>query len=129
VLPQFHMSSPMVWVALAPIAWPALKKWRWSWTLALVVCALFLYAPLLVSEVRSQGHNTRTFLAESGGARSTDWLRVPLWALRLFTLDVSYQQLFSYWDLHGEALLSDVAVHGNADVRWTPLRHLLLFCS
>jgi hypothetical protein len=129
VLPQFHMSSPMVWVALVPIAWPARKQWRWSWTLALVVCALALYAPLLVHEARTQGHNTRTFLAETGGNTSTDWLRTPLWALRLLTLDVSYHQLFSYWDTHSEGQMLDLVVRGNADVQWTAPRRLLLVLS
>ena len=129
VLPQFHLSSPMVWVALAPIAWPALKQWRWSWTLAVVLCALALYAPLIAFEVRTQGHNSRTFLAESGGNPSSDWLRTPLWALRLLTLDVSYQQLFSYWDLHSEGQMVDLVLHGNDDVQWTPLRRALLALS
>ena len=129
VLPQFHLSSPMVWVALAPIAWPALKQWRWRWTLAVVLCALALYAPLLVFEARTQGHNTRTFLAESGGHPSSDWLRTPLWALRLLTLDVSYHQLRSYWDLHSEGQMFELVLHGNEDVRWTPLRRALLALS
>lgn len=133
VLPQFHLSSPMVWAALAPIAWPALaqwrNQWRWQWTLAVVLCALALYAPLLAFELRTQGHNTRTFLAESGGNPSSDWLRTPLWALRLLTLDVSYHQLFSYWDLHSEGQMFDLVLHGNPDVEWTPLRRALLVLS
>jgi hypothetical protein len=129
VIPQIHMSAPMVWVALLPIALPTARRWRWWWPLAGLAVVVLLYAPMLVSELRTHWANVRTFLAENAANGSDDYKRVPAWAFRLLTLDVSYQQLHSYWGRHTETEMLHFIVRGNADFRYGPVRWFLLGAS
>ena len=129
VMPQLHLSAPMVWAALLPIFLRSVPRWRWSWAAAGLGCVLALYAPMLLHEFTSHWSNSRAFLSESGGGTSSHWQRLPLWAFRLLTLDLSYHQLSGYWVLRSERELRDFLLHGNGDFTWTPARHALLWLS
>jgi len=128
-MPQFHMSSPMVWLALIPIFFRSIRRWRWYWPLLALAGALVLYIPMFISEHRTHWENVRLFLAETGSNTSQDWKRVPAWAFRLLTLDVSYHQLHSYWGQHTEAEMFDFLAHGNEDFTWTRARRFFLGLS
>jgi hypothetical protein len=128
-MPQLHMSAPMVWLALVPIFLPSVRKWRWYWPLVALACALLLYTPMFLHEFRTHWENTRLFLSESGGDRSDDWKRVPAWAFRLLTLDISYHQLHSYWGQHTEAEMLHFVEHGDADFTWSGVRWFFLGLS
>ena len=128
-MPQFHMSSPMVWLALTPIFLPTWRRWRWYWPLVAVGCAVLLYIPMLIHELRTHWENARLFLAETGSNTSDDWKRVPAWAFRLLTLDISYHQLHSYWGQHTEKEMLEFLESGNSDFVWTPLRRAALILS
>jgi len=129
-MPHFHMSSPMVWLALSPIFLPSFRRWRWYWVPVALGCAAILYVPMLISETRTHWMNAHLFLTETGkGAFPDDWKRVPLWAFRLLTLDISYQQLHSYWGEHTEGQMLSFLVHGNEDFTWSPIRWLLVGLS
>jgi hypothetical protein len=128
-MPQLHMSSPMVWLALVPLFLPSVRKWRWYWPLVALACAAVLYVPMFVSEHRTDWNNARLFLAETGTQASDDWKRVPAWAFRLLTLDVSYHQLHSYWGEHTERQMLEFLRDGNVDFTWNPARHFALGLS
>ena len=128
-MPHLHMSSPMVWLALLPIWLPSVRRWRWWWPLVALALAATLYIPMLIHELKTDWFNTKTFLAETASNTSTDWQRVPLWAFRLFTLDVSYHQLHSYWGTHTEKEMFAFIQDGNSDFHYSPMRHALLALS
>jgi hypothetical protein len=128
-MPQFHMSTPMVWLALVPIFLPSVRKWRWYWPLVAFACAAVLYVPMLIHEHRTHWENARLFLSETGANTSDDWKRVPAWAFRLLTLDISYHQLHSYWGQHTEAEMLAFLAHGSSDFGWSPERRFFLGLS
>ncbi len=128
-MPQFHMSSPIVWFALVPIWWPSIRKWRWHWPVSGVLASLTLYIPLLVSELDTHWANTLAFLHETANKNPSDWYRVPLWDFRLLTLDVSYHQLQSYYWTHTEKEMLSFLVHGNGDFHYNLARTFVLWLS
>jgi len=128
-MPQLHMSSPIVWAALVPIWLPSVRKWRWYWPLLAVAGALLLYVPMLISELRNHWENVRTFLQETSSNTSSDFVRTPLWAFRLLTLDVTYHQMHGYWGPHTEGEMLSFIFHGNADFQWNVARWFVLFLS
>jgi hypothetical protein len=128
-MPQFHLSAPMVWVALVPIFLPSIRRWRWWWPVVAMGCAALLYVPPLIYELRTNWENTRLYLAESANNTSSDWQRVPAWAFRLLTLDISYHQLASYWGQHTEEEMRRFLVEGSEDFRWSLPRRAFLILS
>jgi hypothetical protein len=128
-MPQFHMSAPMVWLALLPIWIPSVRRWRWHWALVAMLTGASLYVPLITFELRSHWANTLAFIRETSSNGSLDYRRVPLWAFRLLTLDVSYDQLHSYWSPHSEGEMFSFLLHGNSDFRYGPRRAFLLALS
>ena len=127
-MPHLHMSSPMVWLALLPIWLPSVRRWRWHWLLLAMTLALSLYAPMLIHERATHWSNVLAFVRESS-AGSVDYRRVPLWAFRLLTLDVSYHQLTSYWTRHTEAEMVSFLLHGNSVFVYGHARRFLLVLS
>jgi hypothetical protein len=128
-IPQFHLSAPVVWIPLIPIAWPSIRKWRWYWPLVGVVCAAALYVPMVVSEVRHHWENTR-YLLHDTAEKTLDYRRVPLWAFRLLTLDISYHEIPAYWGgAHTEKEMLRFALHGSPDFRFNFARRLVLGLS
>jgi hypothetical protein len=128
-IPQFHMSAPMVWLALIPICAPSIRQWRWYGWLAALACAVLLYVPMLIHEFTTHWGNTRAFLSESSVGTATDYWRVPLWAFRLLTLDISYHQIPCYRGTHTETEMLRFLVHGNEDFRFSTARRCVLGLS
>jgi hypothetical protein len=128
-MPQLHMSSPMVWLALLPIWLPSVRKWRWHWALTGLLASAVLYIPMLTYELRTGWSNTLLFLHETSSNTSLDYRRVPAWAFRLLTLDVSYHQLHSYWGTHTEDEMFSFILHGNSDFTYGPVRWFFLALS
>jgi hypothetical protein len=106
------MSAPVVWVALLPIFLPSVRTWRWYWPLVGAAAVGVLYAPMLIHELRTGWSNTLAFIHETSTNTSTDYKRVPFWAFRLMTLDISYLQLKGYWYPQTEQAMRDFVVRG-----------------
>ena len=106
VMPQFHLSCPVLWAPLLCLVLPTLPKWRWRWFVAGVVVSAALYAPYLNHELRTGWQNSRAISAESGRAQRVDgsWRHVPLYALRNLTLDTTYFENTGYWGGPNETL-------------------------
>jgi len=126
---QLHMSAPMVWLALLPIWLPSVRTWRWYWPLVAVAATTLLYTPMLIHEHRTHWANTLAFVHEASNNTSSDWKRVPLWAFRLLTLDVSYLAMHGYWNPHTEREMLSFLAHGNSDFQYGPVRWFFLGLS
>jgi hypothetical protein len=88
IMPQVHLSAPVVWVALAVLVGPRRVNLRWAALGA--TAALVAYVPYLASEWASGFGNVRSYLRESGGLPARVPLAVPLYVARFLTLDTSY---------------------------------------
>ncbi len=128
-MPQFHLSSPVVWCALAALVVPTARGWSRRWAAVGAGLGLALYVPFAYSEIVTRGADTRAFLAETGANASFDFVRVPLWAFRLLTLDVSYHQLYGYWGVRSERELLAAVVRGTPDFPWSAWRFALVVLS
>jgi len=130
-MPQLHLSCAVIWLALMPIFLPSLRRWRWSWVAIGVGLAAILYVPMLVSEHRSNFANLKLLLVPGPIDQlfKDDFFRVPLWAFRMLTLDVSYHQLHGYWGPHREKEMLTFLVRGNEDFSYGVLRWFLLGLS
>jgi hypothetical protein len=135
VLPQLHMSAPVVWLALIPLAWGHARRWNRRWlALGLVVAAL-IYLPFVVYEARTGLGNTRAFIAETlaphkktpGGGLA--FVLSPIYMLRFLTLDVTYHELSGYWGGLDEAAAWHALWHGSPARPFHPLRLLALIAS
>jgi hypothetical protein len=126
---QLHMSAPIVWVALLPLFVPTMKRWRWTWLPIAVAATLVLYVPMFIHELRTHWSNTLTFLHESASNASDDYVRTPLWAFRLLTLDITYHQMHGYWGPHSEAEMVRFLLKGDTDFQYGPLRWFFLALS
>jgi Dolichyl-phosphate-mannose-protein mannosyltransferase len=135
ILPQLHMSAPVVWLALVPFIWGTVRRWNRRWlALGLVVAAL-LYIPLAIHEAKTGFGNTRAFLAESlGGHKKTSamnfsFLLSPFYVLRFLTLDVTYHELSGYWGGLNEAAAWHALWYGSPARPFHPLRLVALLAS
>jgi hypothetical protein len=103
VMPHFHMSAPVAWVALAVLVAPTVKQWNRRHLAIGLGIAFVAYLPLLGHELATGFQNTRNILNETvgGGGNSEKhplgFIWVPVYALRFLTLDVTYHELTGYW--------------------------------
>ncbi|MCB9654342.1 MAG: hypothetical protein H6729_09470 [Deltaproteobacteria bacterium] len=104
ILPQFHLSTPVVWVScltLVVLRPPA--KWRWWPILAGVALATLTYVPMIRAELDSGFANTRAILAQTAhpNAQATNpWLspfEVLGYAILYSTSEISYHFGRGYW--------------------------------
>ena len=128
-LPQLHLSAPMIWVALLPLVIPTVRRWKMRWVLLGLSIVFLLYVPMMLHEGRTHAANLRAFLRESAHNDSADYLRVPLWAFRLLSLDVTYHQLESDRMPHSEHDMLAFLFHGNTDFRYGAARASALVLS
>jgi hypothetical protein len=101
-LPQFHMSAPVVWLALIPLGLHGVRAWNRRYLAIGIGLALLLCLPLALHEARTGLGNTRAFLAEMGSVKkhapaTVGFLLTPVYAIRFLTLDVTYHELTGYW--------------------------------
>src|SRR5262245_2132130 len=135
VLPQLHMSAPVVWLALIPLAWGQVRRWNRRWLLLGLVLAALLYVPLAVHEIRTGLGNTRAFIAEMLGPHKKTagsnlaFLLSPIYMLRFLTLDVTYHELSGYWGGLNEAAAWHALWYGSPARPFHPLRLLALIAS
>jgi hypothetical protein len=100
VMPQFHMSAPVVWCALAVLLIPRLRHAPRRALAVGLALSVALYLPYLVSELQTGFGNLRGFFGElpdGAGRARKGFLLAPLYALRFLTLDVTYHRLTGYW--------------------------------
>jgi hypothetical protein len=82
-----------------------------------------------MSELHSNWGNLKAFLHETSNNTSTDYQRVPFWAFRLLTLDISYHLLKGYWGPRSEGDMISFILHGNSDFHYNVLRWFFLALS
>jgi hypothetical protein len=100
VMPQFHLSAPVVWAALLVLVFAPLKKAPRAVLVLGILASACLYVPYLVHELRSGFANLNGFLGEmptGAGREAKAFLYAPLYVIRFLTLDVTYHQLTGYW--------------------------------
>jgi hypothetical protein len=135
VLPQLHMSAPVVWLALMPLAWGTVRRWNRRWLALGCVLAALLYIPLVVHEADTGLGNTRAFLAETLGPHkktagtNLSFLLSPIYMLRFLSLDVTYHELSGYWGGLNETAAWQALWHGSPARPFHPLRLLALIAS
>jgi len=135
ILPQLHMSAPVVWLALLPLAWGYAGRWNRRWFAVGCVLAALLYIPLAVHEARTGFANTHAFIVETLGPHkktpgpSLSFLLSPIYMLRFLTLDVTYHELSGYWGGLNEAAAWHALWFGSAARPFHPLRLLALVAS
>jgi hypothetical protein len=134
-LPQLHMSAPVVWLALLPLAAGSIRRWNRRYLMLGLALGLLLYIPYAIHEARTGLDNTRAFLTETfapkkkTGPANLTFLLTPLYALRFLTLDVSYHELTGYWGGLNEAAAWRALWQGSAARPFHPLRLLTLLAS
>ena len=137
VMAQMHLSAPVAWAGIAVLVAPTRRGWnRRALALGLALAAA-LFVPMLVHELSTSFANTRHLWAEMVGASgsaeadrsSVRAVLVPLYALRLLTLDVSYHELSAYWGGPGELGLLKGALFGTPPRPFHPLRLFALLVS
>jgi len=98
IMPQFHLSVPVVWLSLIVMVAPRWRQWNWKWAITGVVVGLLGYIPYLEYELQSGFGNLRALQAEnihySGDIQSYE---AVLYAFRFLTLDTTYHELMGYW--------------------------------
>jgi hypothetical protein len=136
VLPQLHSSAPVVWLALAPLAWGNVRRWNRRWLALGVTIAALLYIPLALHEARTGFGNARAFLAETLGGHkkvapgaNLSFLLAPIYCLRFLTLDVTYHELSGYWGGLNEPAAWHALWYGSPARPFHPLRLVALLSS
>jgi dolichyl-phosphate-mannose-protein mannosyltransferase len=135
VLPHLHMSAPVVWLALAPLAAGSVRRWNRRYLALGFAIAALLYIPLAIHEARTGLGNTRALIAETLGApkkttgMNLSFLLSPVYVLRFLTLDVTYHELSGYWGGLNEAAAWQALWHGSPARPFHPLRLVALIAS
>jgi len=133
-LPHFHMSAPVVWLALVPLLAASFRQWRRRYLVLGLALGLLLYVPLALHEARTGWGNTRGFWQETFAPKrahpfSTSFLEVPLYVVRLLSLDTTYHELTGYWGGLDEGRALHALWAGSAARPFHPLRLLTLLAS
>jgi len=136
ILPHLHMSAPVVWLALLPLAWGSMRRWNRRYLALGLALAALLYIPLAIHEARTGFGNARAFVAETlgghkkaAGATNLSWLLSPIYSLRFLTLDVTYHELTGYWGGLNEPAAWRALWHGSPARPFHPLRLVALLAS
>lgn len=99
VLPQFHLSSPILWavVLVQLVLWR--PRIRWSAVAVGLGIAVLLYTPYLIHELRGDFSNTRAILASGGGEEKglLHATRGAFYVLLFGTGDAGYHFHTGYW--------------------------------
>ena len=137
LMAHIHMSAPVAWAGVLVVACPAalragLRTPRWHLVgLGLGAAA---YLPLAIHEVHTGFNNTRQIWAETvgkvGGTRHPwGFVWVPVYSLRMLTLDVSYHELSGYWGGPDEWRCLRSLIDGTTPRPATWWRHAALLAS
>jgi hypothetical protein len=132
VIPQLHMSAPIVWIPLFLLVRPTLRSWTRRYALIGLALVLIAYVPLAIHEATTGLGNTRAFLAETfkGGAqRSHTFLLIPLYLVRFVCFDTSFHTLMGYWGGLDELRALRFLAQGNADRPFSPVWFSFLIFS
>ncbi len=103
VLPQLHMSAPVLWVSCALVlALRPPERVPWRWLGLGVALAALCYLPPAIAELRDDFPNLRGILAHAGGTlsgveRVGAALKVPLYAVLYGSSEASYHFGRGYW--------------------------------
>src|SRR6185437_2526151 len=67
LMPQFHLSCPIVWAGFLALLWPKRKEIRWSWATTGVFVGLAFQVPYFLYEIQTGWSNLRAYQAEAHG--------------------------------------------------------------
>lgn len=129
VMPQVHLSAPVVWVALVALV---VRQWRGlnlRWAGVGLAAAIVVYAPYLASEFATGFGNVKAYLRDSGGRRPRLPFAVPAYMARFLTLDAAYFEMSSHSLPITEPELIRAAILGDRARPFHPLRLAALATS
>lgn len=130
LLPQIHLTAPIVWVSLGALIWNIRRELNYKILIIGMGLLLLAYTPYLASELKTGFSNLGFFLSESGGkGLNSNFLRVPLYAFRFLTTDISFHQLMGYWSSYRESQAFIAMVTGVSDYSFSILRLVLCLAS
>ncbi len=130
IYPQFHLTAPVLWIALAVLLRKTMRQWNVKWFGIGLVLVAAAYVPYVLSELQTGFVNFHAYL-QDGKAQGfrVDFLRVPFYAFRMLTLDVTYQELMGYWGPYREWAAVKALFLGTPDHPFSVLRLLLTAAS
>lgn len=133
VMLHIHMSAPVFWVAMVPVVAGTIRRWGRRPLLVGAALVVLLYLPYIGHELWTGFANTKQLVLETVGAkketRSGEWRWVPVYLLRLMTLDVTYHENMGYWGGPNEAKNLASLWHGTAARPFHALRFAALVVS
>jgi hypothetical protein len=132
VIPQFHMSAPIVWVPFLLLVRPTIGSWSRRHVAIGLALALLAYLPLFIHEATTGMGNTRAFFAETfkgGSERSYSFLLIPLYLVRFVCFDTSFHTMTGYWGGLDELAALRFLIQGNADRPFSPIWFSFLLFS
>lgn len=131
VMPQFHMSVPMVWVGLAVLIAPSLRRLSIVYFMVGFLVGSAFYIPTLVSEIQTDFKNYENFTKESlrGAKGKGGYKHVPLYAAKLMTLDVTYHEMTGYWNRIDQTKALESLWTGTPNRPFHPLAFVALLVS
>lgn len=99
ILFQFHLSTPILWMAALGILVAARAQIHWRALILGTVAGALFYAPYLIYEVRHDFINVRAILSDAGGTEHglLQPLRSFVYVLLFGTGDVGYHAHTGYW--------------------------------
>ncbi|MBT3585395.1 MAG: hypothetical protein HN509_10855 [Halobacteriovoraceae bacterium] len=99
VMPQIHLSAPIVWGPIMALIWPTRKSWKISTLCLGLLGTAFFYIPYLLYEFQNNFSNMKLIFSESVKTKRSfsPLLKVPALLLKFLTLDTSYHELSGYW--------------------------------
>ncbi len=130
IYPQFHLSAPVVWVALWCLVAKTRKSWNRKWLVAGLSLLALAYAPYFIHEVRTGFSNFWAYFEDGRGSHwRWSFIRVPLYAFRFLTLDVTFHELMGYWGEFKEITAIKTLLQGTVEHPFSLLRFLATLAS
>lgn len=130
LMPQLHLSCPILWVAFAYLLKDHFAKVSVRWAILGGVAAGICYLPYVHHELTTNFSNLANYSNErSSGMRGRAFLPVPLYLLRFLTLDTSDFEMAGYWETYSQPEALRAAFGGTAVRPFHPLRLFALIVS
>ena len=127
VMPQFHMSAPAYWSAIAALI--GFRRINLRWAAIGGLAAVVAYMPYLVSEVKSGFENGSRIRGESAAMPARVPYELPVAVARLATLDASFHEIGGLTKPAREGDLFQIALFGSRARPFHPLRATALGVS
>ncbi len=117
IMPQFHLSAPVIWLALLAVVLPHWRHLNYAWLGTGILIGTMTYMPYIFYELETGFANLGALRAENvlqtGTMRS---YKVVIYTFKFLTLDTTYFERMGYWGGVGERKLFQALLFGS-DVR------------